>query len=263
MDRLREILEHKRREIEPLIPLTERLRRRALEREEVRGFRRNLDRGPGALGLIAEVKRASPSAGPIAAEADPVAVAQAYERGGAHAISVLTDERFFGGRLDDLRAVRAAVGLPVLRKDFTVHESQIYEASCAGADAVLLIVAALEQEELVRFLAVAEACQLDALVEVHTLEELDRALETDARIIGINNRNLSTFKVDLAVTEELAEQVPDEVLLISESGIRVPEDARRAFDAGANALLVGEALMRSGDPEAAIRGLLASADALS
>jgi indole-3-glycerol phosphate synthase len=259
MDRLREILDHKRTELAALLPRAAELRREALERDEYRGFRTGIDRGPGALGLIAEVKRASPSAGIIAADFDPVQTALAYERGGAHAVSVLTDARFFGGSLDDLRAVRAAVSLPVLRKDFIVHEVQIHEAVCAGADAVLLIVAALAQPELEHLLDVAQACQVDALVEVHTLEELDRALDAGARILGVNNRNLATFTVDLATTEHLAEEVPEDVLLVSESGIREPADARRVYDAGANALLVGEALMRSGDPVAAIRGLLGAA----
>lgn len=261
MDRLREILEYKRTEIVPLLPRAAELRRAALARDEFRGFRNRLDRGPGALGLIAEVKRASPSAGVIATEFDPVGIARAYERGGAHAISVLTDHRFFGGSLDDLRAVRDAVSLPVLRKDFVVHEVQIHEAVCAGADAVLLIVAALDQPEFVRLLEVANGCQVDVLVEVHTIEELDRALDAGADLLGINNRNLATFVVDLAATEELAADVPEDVLLVSESGIREPADARRVFDAGANALLVGEALMRSGDPAAAIRELLAAAPA--
>ena len=160
---------------------------------------------------------------------------------------MLTDERFFGGHLDDLVAVRGAVGLPVLRKDFVLEDVQIYEAAAVGADAVLLIVAALAQDELETLLDVAAACQLDALVEVHTLEEMDRALATDASIIGINNRDLTTFQVDLTATETLSEQVPAGVLLVSESGIRTAEDSRRLRACGVDAILVGEALMRSGD----------------
>ena len=204
------------------------------------------DGGP-SLALIAEVKRASPSAGLIAADFDPAAIASRYQAAGADAISVLTDEPFFQGHLDHLLAVRRAVDLPVLRKDFVLDEVQIYEAAVAGADAILLIVAALSQDELIRLHDVATACQLDALVEVHTLAELDRALDTDARIIGINNRDLTTFKVDLAVTETLSEQVPPGVLLVSESGIRTAEDSRRLRACGADAILVGEALMRSDD----------------
>ena len=210
-------------------------------------FKGAIDRGPEALGLIAEVKKASPSVGVITENFDPVAIAKVYEEAGAHAISVLTDEKFFQGHLSYMTKVRAAVSLPVLRKDFILHEAQIYEAACAGADAILLIVAALEQTDLERLLAVATDFQLDALVEVHTLEELDRALETDAQIIGINNRNLATFQVDLATTEELSEQVPDGITLVSESGIKTGEDTRRVLESGCNAILVGETLMRAGD----------------
>jgi len=219
----------------------------ALLRNDFRSFRDAIDRGPEALGLIAEVKKASPSAGVIAESFDPVQIAKTYESAGANAISVLTDEQFFQGCLAYMTRVRAAVGLPVLRKDFILHEAQIYEASCAGADAILLIVAALDQPELERLLAIATDFQLDALVEVHTLEEMDRALETDARIIGINNRNLATFQVDLATTEQLSEQVPEGITLVSESGIKTAADTRRLLDAGCNAILVGETLMRAED----------------
>ena len=158
--------------------------------------------GGRTLSLIAEVKRASPSAGVIAEDFDPVEIARRYEAAGANAVSVLTDERFFQGHLDHLVAVREAIGLPVLRKDFVLEDVQIYEAAASGADAVLLIVAACWiRMSLERLLDVAAACQLDALVEVHTLEEMDRALATDATIIGINNRDLTTFQVDLATTE--------------------------------------------------------------
>ena len=192
-------------------------------------------------------KTASPSAGLITRDFDPVQIATRYEAAGANAISVLTDEKFFQGHLDHLRAVREAVELPILRKDFVLDDTQIYEASAAGADAILLIVAALTQAELLHLLDVASACQLDALVEVHTLGELDRALDADARIVGINNRNLGTFQVDLTTTETLSEQVPAGVLLVSESGIRTAEDSRRLRGCGADAILVGETLMRSGD----------------
>jgi indole-3-glycerol phosphate synthase len=222
----------------------------------VRGFAAALTRGAGrSLGLIAEVKRASPSVGLIAESFEPVEIAARYAAAGADAISVLTEERYFQGHLDHLRAVRDAVGLPVLRKDFTLEDVQIYEAGAVGADAVLLIVAALGQEALERLLDVAAACQLDALVEVHTLEELDRALATDAQIIGINNRNLATFEIDLRVTEELSEQVPPGIVLVSESGIRTAEDSRRVRATGADAILVGEALMRSHDVGAHIAEL--------
>ena len=180
---------------------------------------------------------------------EPGIIARRYEEAGADAISVLTDVRFFQGHLDHLREVRAAVDLPVLRKDFVIDEVQIHEAGANGADAVLLIVAALSPTQLAHLLETARACQLDALVEVHSLRELDVALEADAELIGINNRNLRTFDVDMVTTEELAEEVPAGTILVSESGIRTAEDSRRALDAGADAVLIGEALMRSG-PEA-------------
>ena len=248
MNRLTEILQHKRRVIDALRPRRDALRAEALRRDEFRSFANALQGDGGrTLALIAEVKRASPSAGLIAQNFDPVAIAARYQAAGADAVSVLTDEPFFQGHLDHLRAVRDAVDLPVLRKDFILDEIQIYEAAVAGADAVLLIVAALAQDELEHLLDVAMTCQLDVLVEVHTLEEMDRALATDARIIGINNRDLTTFKVDLAVSETLSEQVPPGIILVSESGIRTAEDSRRLRACGAEAILVGEALMRSPD----------------
>lgn len=249
MSRLDEILQHKRQEIEALRPQRDRFRREALERDDFRGFAAALRGGEGrTLTLIAEVKRASPSVGVIAEQFDPVRIAQTYEEAGADAISILTDERFFQGHLDYLRDIRQAVDLPLLRKDFTLDEIQIYEAAATGADAILLIVAALPQPgDLERLLYVAQACQLDALVEVHTLRELDRALSTEAEIIGINNRDLSSFQVDLAVTEALSEQVPAGITLVSESGIRTAADSRRVRASGADAILVGEALMRSSD----------------
>ncbi len=254
-DRLKEILAHKRTEIETLIPRAEKLRLAALERNDFRSLYNALVRGEEAghgIGLIAEVKKASPSAGVIAEDFDPLEVAKAYDAAGASAISVLTDERFFGGRLEYLTQIRREVRVPCLRKDFIMHEAQIWEASVAGADAILLIVAALEQDELVHLLDVAATFQLDVLVEVHDRDELDRALDTDARIIGVNNRNLRTFEVDLRTTEALAEEVPDGIVFISESGIKTPEDARLVEGWGADAVLVGESLMRSDDvPEMA------------
>ncbi len=248
MNRLTEILDCKRESIQPLRPRRDALRATALQRNHFRSFYQALQGDGGqTLALIAEIKRASPSAGLIASDFDPVAIATRYEAAGANAISVLTDEPFFQGHLDHLIAVRAAVDLPILRKDFVLDEVQIYEAAAVGADAILLIVAALAQDELVHLLDVATICQLDALVEVHTLAELDRALETDARIIGINNRDLTTFKVDIATTETLSEEVPPGILLVSESGIRTADDSRRLRACGAEAILVGEALMRSDD----------------
>ena len=245
MNRLDQILDVKRQEIEALRPRREEMRRAALLRNDFRSFHAALDQGPDELALIAEVKKASPSVGVIADSFDPVSIATNYARAGANAISVLTDEQFFQGRLEYLAQIRAAVGVPLLRKDFILDELQIIEAAANGADAILLIVAALEQESLVRLLELAALYQLDALVEVHTLEELDRALETNARIIGINNRNLASFEVDLAVTEKLSEEVPQEIVLVSESGIKTAEDVARVRACGVNAVLIGEALMRA------------------
>lgn len=250
MDRLKEILDVKRGEIARLLPRAEELRAQALLRNDFRPFGSAINRYP--LGLVAEIKKASPSAGLIVEDFDPVRIARAYQSGGANAISVLTDEQFFQGHLSYLTQVREAVPLPLLRKDFILHEVQIYEAVCAGADAILLIVAALDRRELKRLSQIATDLQLEVLVEVHDMRELDIAMDADAWVIGINNRDLITFDVDLATSEKLAEQVPDEIVLISESGIKTPEDARRVSDCGCNAILVGESLMRAEDVRATI-----------
>ncbi len=256
MNRLQQIIEHKKTEVARILPLLEKYRHEAARRNDFRSLARALDCGPDRLGLIAEVKKASPTAGAIAPDIDPVIQAKLYAQAGASGISVLTDEKFFKGHLSYLTKIRQAVDVPVLRKDFIIHEVQIYEAVLAGADAILLIVAALEQDELERLLACATAYQLDVLVEVHDRDELERALDTDAKLIGINNRNLKTFQIDLHTTEELSEDVPDDVLLVSESGIKTPEDARMLHAWGANALLVGETLMRANDIDAAVAGLM-------
>ena len=240
-----------------MLPRAAHLRAAALERNDFRSFARALDLGPEALGLIAEVKKASPSAGVIAEAFDPVAIARAYEAAGAHALSVLTDRDFFQGQLAYLSRIRAEVQLPVLRKDFIIHEVQLAEAAVAGADAVLLIVAALGQERLEALYEEALRLQLDVLVEVHDAEELDRALDLGATLIGINNRNLTTFEVDLGTTERLSEEVPEGVILVCESGIKTQADCQRAFDCGCNAILVGETLMRAADVHACIGDLLA------
>jgi len=256
MNRLEIILDQKRAEIARLIPRVEHLRAAALLRNDYRGFAAALVQGPDALGLIAEVKKASPSVGTIVEQFDPVAIAQAYEAAGAHAVSVLTDEKFFQGSLSYLTQVRKGTALPALRKDFILHEAQIFEAAVAGADAILLIVAALGQPDLVRLHDTATTLGLDVLVEVHSLPELDRALDCGANLVGINNRNLTTFEVDLRTTEIISEEVPEGVLLVSESGIKTNADARRVFGAGVNALLVGEALMRTGDVAEQVAALL-------
>lgn len=245
MNKLDEIIAHKRTEVEKLLPRADKLRAAAALRDDVRSFADALRADPTRLAMIAEVKRASPSAGTIAADFDPLTIARGYEKAGANALSILTDETYFQGRLEYLSLIRSQVDIPCLRKDFIIHEAQIFEAVVAGADAILLIVAALDQPTLEHLLDVAHTYQLDALVEVHDLPELERALATDARIIGVNNRNLKTFTVDLATTEALAEEVPDDILLVAESGIKTPADAERLAEAGADALLVGETLMRS------------------
>lgn len=244
MNRLEEILRAKREEIEPLRPHRAELEQRAHERKTFRHFQSALQQVGGELAVIAEVKKASPSAGVIARSFNPIEIAEDYELNGANAISVLTDRKFFRGDLEHLTDVRSAVSLPLLRKDFILDELQILESVANGADAILLIVAALSQAELVALLRAAKTSQLDALVEVHTGEELQRALDAGAKIVGINNRNLATFEVDLGVTEKLCREIPDEVTLVSESGIKTPNDVARVKACGVDAILVGEALMR-------------------
>lgn len=230
------------------------LRRLALERTDFRSCRSALSRPDGRLAVIAEVKKASPSAGVIAHSFDAVATATKYEEAGCDAISVLTDRQFFQGDLRYLGDVRKTVAVPLLRKDFILEEIQIAESAAMGADAILLIVAALAQEELIALHQAAARYRLDALVEVHTAEELKRAIAAGAGIIGINNRNLATFAVDLSVTERLSKSVPDNTILISESGIRNSADAARVKACGVDAILVGEALMRGEIKIAHLRG---------
>jgi len=257
-DKLAEIISHKRQEIEPLIQRAEKLRYAALERNEFRSLASAIDVGSDRLGLIAEVKKASPSAGIIAQDFDPVSQAKKYADAGASAISVLTDEKYFKGKLEYLTQIQQAVDVPVLRKDFIVHESQIYEASVAGADAILLIVAALSQEDLERLFDCANTYQLEVLMEVHDLPELERALETDVKIIGVNNRNLKTFEVDLKNTESISEEVPEDILFVSESGIKTPQDASLVAGWGADAVLVGETLMRADDVASTVKQIMES-----
>jgi indole-3-glycerol phosphate synthase len=244
MNRLDEIISAKRREVKQLRSHSAELKRQAQARNDFRDFRSALQQSDDKLGVIAEIKKASPSAGVIAESFDPVEIAKNYERDGADAISVLTDTKFFQGKLQDLADVRRAVSVPLLRKDFILDEIQIAESAANGADAILLIVAALEQSQLVDLLHAAATYRLDALIEVHTRQELNRALAAGAKIVGINNRNLATFDVDLAVTEELCREVPDEIVLVSESGIKTPQDVARVKGCGVDAVLVGEALMR-------------------
>ncbi|GAA3776065.1 indole-3-glycerol phosphate synthase TrpC [Plantactinospora mayteni] len=212
-------------------------------------------RRPG-VGVIAEVKRSSPSKGQLAEIADPADLAGDYAAGGARCISVLTEGRWFGGSLEDLAAVRTAVDIPVLRKDFVVSSYQVHEARAHGADLVLLIVAALEQNVLVGLLERIESLGMTALVEVHDEEEADRALEAGARVIGVNARNLRTLEVDRSVFERIAPGLPNNVVKIAESGVRGPHDLIRYASAGADAVLVGEGLVTQKSPREAVAELV-------
>jgi indole-3-glycerol phosphate synthase len=214
-------------------------------------------REPG-IGVIAEVKRRSPSKGALANIPDPAVLAKSYAENGARVISVLTEQRRFGGSLADLDAVRAVVDVPLLRKDFVVTPYQVHEARAHGADLVLLIVAALKQNVLDSLLDRVESLGMTALVEVHTEEEADRALEAGAKVIGVNSRNLHTLEVNRSVFGELAPGLPNDVLRIAESGVRGPSDLLTYAGWGADAVLVGEGLVTSGDPGAAVRGLVAA-----
>ncbi len=212
---------------------------------------------PG-IGVIAEVKRRSPSKGDLAQIADPADLAASYVQGGARVISVLTEGRRFGGSLADLAAVRARVDVPVLRKDFIVSPYQVHEARAYGADVVLLIVAALEQNALDSLLDRVESLGMTALVEVHTEDEADRALEAGAKVIGVNARNLHTLEVDRTIFGRIAPGLPSDVIRVAESGVRGPGDLLTYAGWGADAVLVGEGLVTSGDPLAAVRGLVAA-----
>lgn len=232
------------------------LRAEALAAPPARGFRTALaEVAAGEVAVIAEVKRRSPSKGDLFADLDPAEVARAYERGGAACLSVLTDAEFFGGSPDDLRAARAATSLPVLRKDFTVSERDVLDARTMGADAVLLIAAALDDDELARFGSLAADVGLDVLVEVHDEAELVRAVAAGADLIGVNQRDLVTFRVDTERAVRVASAMPPDVVRVAESGITGPADAAVLAAAGYHAVLVGEHLVTSGDPVAAVQAL--------
>ncbi|RJP72788.1 MAG: indole-3-glycerol phosphate synthase TrpC [Candidatus Abyssobacteria bacterium SURF_17] len=253
---LDDILAHKRREVSearkrnPLTALQEQISVR-----EHTAFSRAIS-AQGRVCLIAEIKKASPSRGVIRADFDPLALARDYAAAGASAISVLTDAKYFQGDPSHLQTAKLASRLPVLRKDFIIDEYQIWESAAIGADAILLIVAALSESQLRDCLALASRLALDALVEVHDREQLRTALAAGAHIIGINNRDLKTFTTDLAVTLRLAPEVPHGHIIVSESGIHTRDDVRRVAEAGVNAILVGEALMASPDIPAKIRELI-------
>ena len=236
-------------------PLDE-LKAVAAERSEAKDGYTAL-RQPG-VAVIAEVKRASPSKGALAPITDPAALAEDYEAGGASVISVLTEERRFGGTLADLDAVRARVDVPLLRKDFVVSSYQVWEARAHGADLVLLIVAALEQEALISLVERTESLGMHALVEVHDEAELERALSADARIVGVNARDLKTLEVDRSVFGRLAPQIPDGVVKVAESGVRGPHDLLAYAAHGADAVLVGEGVVVGGNPRQAVADLVAA-----
>ena len=257
MNKLQEICAHKREEVaarKRAIGQAE-LDARILEQSPPRGFRRALEGVPG-YGLIAEIKKASPSKGLIRADFDPPAHARAYEAGGAACLSVLTDERYFLGADDYLVAARAACALPVLRKDFMVDPWQVAEARALGADAILIIVAALSDAHMAEIEAAAIEHGMDALIEVHDAAELDRALQLKSRLIGVNNRDLRDFSVDFARTYELVGRAPAGCTFVAESGLATRADLDAMAEHGVRCFLVGEALMRQADVEAATRALL-------
>ena len=256
-DILARIVAKKREELARSVPPLEKWERRAASRS---GARRRFHTALAARrpAIIAEVKKASPSKGLLAADFDPARIAAQYEQGGAAAVSVLTDQSFFQGSLGDLENARAAISLPVLRKDFTIAPAHILEAAAHGADAVLLIAAILTEREIRDFRETAARYQMDALVEVHNRRELDAALAAGSHIVGVNNRDLTTFEVSLETSLRLAEHIPAGILRVSESGIHNRGDIAKLRDAGYNAFLVGEHLMRSGDPVAALQKLVAA-----
>jgi indole-3-glycerol phosphate synthase len=231
------------------------LEKLAWKADKPRGFAKALSK-PSEMALIAEIKKASPSAGVIREDFDLIEIGKIYETCGASAISVLTDEHFFQGSLSRLEKVRQAVQIPVLRKDFIVDPWQIYEARAVGADAVLLIVAILSDAQLRDFLHLCRELEMDALVEVHTAEEIERALAVGAQVIGINNRNLKTFTVHLETTETLVAHIPEDIVCVSESGIKGHDDMRRLAKAGVHAVLVGTSLMKAADIGAKVKELL-------
>jgi indole-3-glycerol phosphate synthase len=244
-----ELAETKRRA--PLVDI----KSRAAEAGPTRGFGITLA-GCEEIRLIAEVKKASPSKGVIREDFDPVTIARAYESSGASCISVLTEQKFFQGRLEYLDAIRKAVAIPLLRKDFIFDTYQIIEARAAGADAVLLIAACLERQQLEDLIGLARQLHLDVLVESHTYKELDKALLAGARLVGINNRDLTTFTVDLQTTIDLMKDIPGDRTVVSESGIRTREDVVKLQRSGVDAVLVGESLMREKDIGKKVKELL-------
>jgi indole-3-glycerol phosphate synthase len=235
-----------------------RIKSAALAAPSTRDFGAALRRADGRLAVIAEIKRRSPSKGELAPDLDAALLAPRYEAGGAAALSVLTDGPFFGGTVDDLQSAHAATALPALRKDFVIDEVQVFETRGIGADAILLIVAAIPDDaRLADLHALALELGLSALVETHDEAEVSRAVEAGARIVGVNSRSLQTFAEDLAIAERLADLLPPEVVRVAESAVRSVADAQRMADAGFDAVLVGEALVRAPDPEVLLAGMAA------
>lgn len=257
---LDEILFQKKQEVadrKQRVPFKELKRSLAARQIIPRDFATAISRKPGErIKLIAEIKKASPSAGIIRPEFDLIQIAEIYEQSGANAISILTDEKFFSCKLEYLAEVRAQVFLPLLRKDFIIDEYQIYESAIAGADAILLIVAALDDIQLRDFAQLAQKeVGLYALIEVHTQQELDRALKIEPEIIGINNRDLKTFQVDLEITEQLVKEIPKDCIIVSESGFKTRDDVLSMQSVGIDALLIGETFMKSQDISLKIKEL--------
>ena len=254
---LDKIIQHKRIEVKEARARHSHtdLVRQALAAPPATSLLASLAKGDGVC-VIAECKKASPSKGVIRPDYAPDRIAVAYEQNGAAAISVLTDEHFFQGSMKDFRSVRQAVVLPLLRKDFIIDEYQLFEARAAGADAVLLICAVLDLHQLRDYVAIVNELKMDALVEVHELQELEAAVECNTGILGVNNRNLRSFEVDLAQTAEVARLTPDDLLLVSESGIRNRKDVDFVASVGAKAVLIGETFMRAENPGKALRALL-------
>jgi indole-3-glycerol phosphate synthase len=257
---LDEIVAYKKEELaetKRITPLADQ-KKRAADAGPTRGFGAALTT-TGGIKLIAEVKKASPSKGVIREDFDPVRIAATYQEAGATCLSVLTEKKYFQGSLEYLGAVRRAVGLPLLRKDFIVDEYQIYETRAAGADAILLIAACLDRRQLEDCLGVAGSLGLDVLVESHTCLELDKTLLAGSRIVGINNRDLTSFKVSLQTTFDLLKDIPDDRIVVSESGIQSRDDVERLEKAGVDAVLVGESLMREKDMGKKVKELLGKA----
>jgi indole-3-glycerol phosphate synthase len=254
---LDEIIAYKKEELAEAkhrVPVSE-VKAKASDAGPVRGFEKALSGGDG-IRLIAEVKKASPSKGVIREDFDPVDIAKTYARAGATCLSVLTEKKYFQGKLEYPGEIRKSVGLPLLRKDFIIDDYQIYESRAAGADAILLIAARLERRQIEDFINIAKELGLDVLVESHTYKELDRTLLAGASLVGINNRDLNTFSVSLQTTLDLLKDIPDDHIVVSESGIKTREDVLKLQQAGVDAILVGESLMREKEIGKKVKELL-------